>query len=176
MKKIILICILFCCLISNAAYLDWKLSDSFYNTECINVSATEVYQRYMVSLYQIDSANNYYDTEHVQIYAGETSSNLHRTRISPNRILEFKIYDIITYDYKTDLPLFQHKNEYYIGSIYIESNWLIENDYTRDIFNYYDYGQSAPKTYILGSVPEPTSGLLMLLGIGLFGLRRKIVK
>ena len=58
-----------------------------------------------------------------------------------------------------------------VDSVYTVSG-LSDNSWAGDAFTFTDAGTSANKTYIT-TVPEPTSGLLLLLGMAGLALKRK---
>lgn len=58
-----------------------------------------------------------------------------------------------------------------VDSVYTVSG-LSDNSWSGDAFTFTDAGTSANKTYIT-TVPEPTSGLLLLLGMAGLALKRK---
>ena len=59
-----------------------------------------------------------------------------------------------------------------VDSIYTVSG-LSDDTWAGDAFTFTSAGTSTAKTYITASVPEPTSGLLMLLGMAGLALKRK---
>ena len=59
-----------------------------------------------------------------------------------------------------------------VDNIYTVSSALAGDDTPLDAFQFGTVGTSAAKNYITASVPEPTSGLLMLLGMAGLALRR----
>lgn len=171
-KLLITFSLLLCSYICNGSYLNWKLSDDYIKNEYIQLSDNSQIQRYIISIYEWYNINDKNSIGTVYLY--NNNNNIKRLSIGKNHSLEFRIYDIISYNYNVDKPFYNNIEEYYIGSTYVDTNWLIDNNYTREIYNYYDYGQTDPNTYIVTMpIPEPNSFILLFFGIAIIALKRQ---
>ena len=154
------------CLCAKAEYLYWQVGDSLNGT---SFDSSQQYKAYVVA---IDEGN---DKTYVKTYvAGWGAGNLGMTSVQAADVSNYTTssfqIEVYAYDSLTGLAtsptassiMVSYSDLHNINMIRSASNWVQSS-----------LAASVPVWNGTNVVPEPTSGMMMLVGLALLGLKRR---